>query len=400
MHTSSSSSTTSASCATSVTVGRFAPSPTGHFHLGNLRTALLAWLFARLDQGRFVLRFEDLDPRSRKEFYSAQLRELESIGIDWDGDILYQSKNLDRYEAVLRDLAQRNLVFECYCSRRELLEAASAPHAKPGVYPGTCRKLSKEVRCAKRKAFAAQHRLPACRLKAIVPQDFKISNHTDSSANTDGATGTDIFTRTHYSAKNRGPAKTEAYAKSARHIKAGEAVKTGSFTDGLYGEQEADIDDFVLRRTDGVFAYNLVCVVDDADQGVNQIVRGHDLISSTPRQNFLHALLHTPVPQYLHVPMLLNQDGIRLAKRDGAVTLEQLAELGWHSSDVVELLVDTLGIDALKGARSAGELLEGAKNAGLKPSDFPTTDRRLDINKLTAAGTVADESYQSRPDDL
>lgn len=237
-------------------IGRYAPSPSGDLHLGNLRTALLAWLFARHDGGGFVLRIEDIDTgRSSKESAERQLEDLAAIGLDWDGDVLYQSTRYSAYALALSSLD----TYPCYCSRKEILEASRAPHAIPGSYPGTCRN----------GAVVKPGKSPSTRLRSSV----------------------------------------------------------SSFTvhDFFAGTYTGDVDDMVLRRGDGDWAYNLAVVVDDAHQGVTQVVRGDDLLSSAPRQAYLASLLGLPVPEYVHVPLVLNKDGVRLAKRDGAVTLRDLS---------------------------------------------------------------------------
>lgn len=247
--------------------GRYAPSPSGELHFGNLRTAVLAWLFARHTNKSFVMRIEDIDEqRSSAQAAHQQLADLASLGIDWDGQPLYQSTRYSAYQQALSQLD----TYECYCSRREVVEASSAPHARPGIYPGTCRNLSEGERAVKRTELAAQHRVPAIRLRA----------HVD-------------------------------------HLE---------FHDFYQGTLTGEVDDFILKRggqTDG-WAYNLAVVVDDGFQGVDQIVRGSDLIESTARQIYLAQLLNPPVPSYIHVPLVLNTHGQRLAKRDGAVSLSQL----------------------------------------------------------------------------
>ena len=268
-------------------VGRYAPSPTGALHLGNLRTALIGWALARQSGGRFVLRFEDLDARSREPFRALQLADLATLGIDWDGDPLVQSKCHCRYEEAFAQLEAAGLVYECYCSRRELSQIASAPHTPPGAYPGYCRDLTPTERARKREELAAGGRGPAFRLRTN--------------------------------------------------------QQTLTFTDEVYGQQTGLVDDFVLRRSDGVFSYNFVCVVDDAYQGVNQVCRGRDLLSSVARQNYLHQLLGSTPPTWVHVPLVLNDNGQRLAKRDGAVTLEQLRECGIESAQVIRMFATSLG---------------------------------------------------------
>lgn len=262
--------------------GRFAPSPSGELHVGNLRTAILAWLFARSTGRRFLMRVEDLD-RARAGAEAEQLRDLAAIGVTWDGGVVRQSDREDLYTAAIGWLTDAGLTYECFCTRREIQEAPSAPHAPQGAYPGTCRSLGAAERAAKRAVRPA-----AIRLRSAVTQ----------------ATVQDLL--------------------------------RGSFT-GV-------VDDFVLRRNDGVAAYNLAVVVDDAAQGIDQVVRGDDLLPSTPRQAHLAALLNIPVPEYAHVPLILNANGARLAKRDGAVTLADLSGPGEGADRVRDALLASLGL--------------------------------------------------------
>lgn len=274
--------------------GRYAPSPTGDLHLGNLRTALLAWGFARRAGLGFHMRMEDLDDRARPQYYERQLADLAAIGVDWDGEVLYQSTRTARYDQIFAGLAARGLLYECYCTRRELSEVAAAPHRPPGAYPGTCRELSEAEREAGRAKLAGMNRCPAYRLR------------------------TDVVEL--------------------------------EVTDRLAGRYVGAVDDFVIRRGDGTYSYNFVSVVDDGDFGVTQIVRGDDLLPSTPRQVYLQRLLGYTSPEYIHVPLVLNLDGVRLAKRDGAVTLADLADLGWQPEAVRALLLESLGLPADAGA--------------------------------------------------
>lgn len=267
--------------------GRFAPSPTGRLHLGNLRTALLAWLFARSAGGRFLLRLEDLDPVAvRPEHERSQVEDLAAIGLDWDGPVVRQSARRRHHDAAIERLRDCGLVYECYCTRKEIREAASAPHGPlpEGVYPGTCRALTPAERAARRAAG----RTPALRLRAD-----------------------------------------------------GEVL---AFDDRLHGRVAAAVDDVVLQRNDGAPAYNLAVVVDDAAAGVDQVVRGDDLLLSTPRQLKLARLLGLPVPSYAHVPLVLAPDGSRLAKRHGAVTLSDRLARGETVARVVGRLAASLGL--------------------------------------------------------
>ena len=265
-----------------MTAGRFAPSPSGDLHIGNLRTALLAWLFARSTGRDFLMRIEDLD-RVRPGAEERQLDDLRAIGIDWDGDIVRQSERLGLYASAVDRLREAGEVYECFCSRKEIHEAPSAPHHPPGAYPGTCRDLTEAERAARR-----QDRPAALRLRA--------------------------------------------------------GIEMHAVTDLLHGRIEGAVDDIVLVRNDGVPAYNLAVVVDDGDQGIDQVVRGDDLLSSAPRQAYLASLLGYPEPTYAHVPLALNPDGQRLAKRDGAVTYRELTEQGL---DVRALMLASLGLSSV-----------------------------------------------------
>ncbi|CAM2985021.1 tRNA glutamyl-Q(34) synthetase GluQRS [Skermania piniformis] len=265
--------------------GRFAPSPSGDLHLGNLRTALLAWLFARSTGSRFRLRFDDLD-RVRPGAAQRQRDDLAALGIDWDPPVWRQSERASAYADAITDLADRGATYECYCTRREIQQAPSAPHAPPGAYPGTCRNLS----AGRRAELQADGRRPALRLRATV----------------------DEFT----------------------------------VIDDLRGRYTGSVDDLVLRRGDGVVAYNLAVVVDDAAQRIEQVVRGGDLLASTPRQAYLASVLGLPPLRYAHVPLVLNADGRRLAKRDGAVTLADRRARGQSPAEVRRALSHSLDLPA------------------------------------------------------
>jgi glutamyl-tRNA synthetase len=267
--------------------GRFAPSPTGTLHLGNLRTALLAWLYARAQGARFLVRVEDLDAgRVRPHFEAQQLGDLHAIGLDWDGAVVRQSERLDRYAAALARLEDAGMIYPCWCTRAELREASSAPHGPlpEGHYPGTCRRLT----AAQRAEREASGRPPALRIDA-----------------------------------------------GAARI---------AFTDRVHGAQAGVVDDFVVRRSDGAFAYNLSVVVDDGAQAVGEVVRGDDLLDSTPRQLWLAARLDLPAPSFAHVPLVLGSDGARLAKRHGSVTLGDRLDLGESTDEVRAHLAASVGL--------------------------------------------------------
>jgi glutamyl-tRNA synthetase len=265
--------------------GRFAPSPTGELHLGNLRTALLAWLFARSQDARFLVRMEDLDAgRVRPGMAAAQLADLHALGLDWDGPVVCQSERGELYAAALDRLESDGLLYPCFCTRREIREAVSAPHGAVGAYPGTCARLTSRQRAARE----ATGRPPALRFRT-------------------GTTTVDV-------------------------------------DDELLGRRAFAVDDPVVRRNDGAFAYHLAVVVDDADQSVGEVVRGDDLLDSTPRQVLLGRALGLPEPRWAHVPLVLGPDGARLAKRHGAVTLADRRARGESPADVRTALAAGLGL--------------------------------------------------------
>lgn len=282
----------------STTVGRFAPSPSGRMHLGNVFSALIAWCSVRSCGGSMLLRIEDLDPdRCRPEYVETLKDDLRWLGLDWDAEQTPQSQRSEAYTERFAWLREAGFIYPCYCSRGEL-HAASAPHASDGriLYAGTCRHLTPEERAAKTKP-------PAWRL--MVP-DYVIG-----------------------------------------------------FEDGLqswYDENLArQCGDFIIRRADGVYAYQLAVVLDDGSGGVTQVVRGKDLLDSTPRQLYLYRLFDLPEPEFYHVPLLLAPDGRRLSKRER-----------------------DLGLGALRG-RVSPEVLLGylAGLAGLIPSGNSISAREL-----------------------
>ena len=290
--------------------GRFAPSPSGRIHLGNILCCLLAWLSVRQQGGHMVLRIEDLDTARCPQRYARQMMEdLHWLGLDWDegpevggsNGPYFQSQRTDRYQAALEQLEAQGLVYPCFCTRAEL-HAASAPHREDGqvIYPGTCRNLS-----AAQIAERSLRRAPALRLR--VPEE-----------------------------------------------------EIG-FTDGHLGAARENLaracGDFLLRRSDGMFAYQLAVVVDDAAMGITEVVRGADLLDSTPRQLYLYRLLDLTPPSFCHVPLLLAPDGRRLSKRDADAGLEVL-QGRMSAQAVLGKLAYLAGFHPSAEPASAWELLE------------------------------------------
>ena len=266
--------------------GRFAPSPTGDLHIGNLRTALVAWLCARSTGGRFVLRFEDLDRvTSRPEHQRSQLEDLLAIGLDFDDSPLVQSTRFEAHHEAIDALTAAGHTYECFCTRREIAEAVRAPNGRSSLpaYPGTCRLLTDRQRAEHHTAG----RRPAIRLRGQ---------------------GTTIV------------------------------------TDRFLGRIALPVDDVVIRRNDGVPAYNLAVVVDDAYQGVEEVVRADDLLDSSAPQSRLAELLGIAPVSYVHIPLVVASSGERLAKRDGAITLADLRAVGVTPTQVRRALDRSIGL--------------------------------------------------------
>jgi glutamyl-tRNA synthetase len=299
--------------------GRFAPSPTGDLHLGNLRAALLAWLFARCADGQFVLRIEDLDqPRVRPGASERMLFDLRWLGLDWDEgpDIggpyapYIQSERQEIYRSCLQRLVDNGLIYPCYCSRAEIARAASAPQGDEGSrYPGTCRYLTQ----AQRRQHEANNHRPSLR--------FRVDDEW-----------------------------------------------TVSFTDLLVGPIEQQVQqavgDFIACRSDGIFAYQLAVVVDDALMHINQVVRGADLLQSTARQILLFEALGFPVPTFAHVPLLLDEHGKRFSKRIQSAGLEPLRAIGATPEQIVGQLAYDCGLVKRGEKLSASELAQRYKEDG------------------------------------
>ncbi len=312
--------------------GRFAPSPTGELHLGNIWTALLAWLQVRQAGGTFVLRVEDLDPdRSRPQLARQQMDDLRWLGLDWDEGPgtggphapYVQRERTTYYAAVLDRLAAHDLIYPCYCTRAEVRAAASAPHEpeEQGGYPGTCRHLTP----AERQERAARGRRPSLRIR--MP-----------------GTPTPI----HFDDLCRGPMDEDLASQAA---------------------------DFVLRRADGVHAYQLAVVVDDGMMGITHVVRGADLLSSTARQIWLHRLLGYPPPRFGHVPLLLGSDGHRLSKRHAALSIARLRTAGVSASRIIGMLACHAGLLSREEPVMPGELV-GLLDLSRLPREPITIDER------------------------
>lgn len=308
--------------------GRFAPSPTGALHLGNARTALLAWLQARAAGGAFVMRVEDLDfGRVRPGIMQTQLDELRWLGLDWDEGPdaggphapYVQSARGDHYDAALRSLAARGVLFACACSRRDIAAASSAPHAgeEGPRYPGTCRG------------------------HAVTPEAPSLLAHGRSQV------------------------------ALRMRVEPGDVC----FDDLLQGRccfsPTEETGDFVVRRKDGAAAYQLAVVVDDAAMEITHVVRGADLLSSTARQLLLYRALGRPAPAFLHVPLMLGEDGERLAKRHGSVSLGELRAGGIAPERVTGWLAATCGLAGPGETVSARELI--SRFAVERLSRAPTT---------------------------
>ena len=279
-------------------VGRFAPTPSGRMHLGNVFAALIAWVSVRSRDGEMVLRMEDLDTQRTSEEFARQLREdLTWLGLDYDRETPAQSKRSRVYDGYFDRLKEMGLLYPCYCTRSQL-HSVNAPHLSDGtyVYPGTCRNLSRE-------AQAAMNRAPAWRVR--VPD------------------------------------------------------RLWEFHDLVQGEYRlnlaTDCGDMVVRRADGVYVYQLAVTVDDGEAGVTEVVRGADLLDSTPRQLYLYDLLGLTPPKFYHFPLLLTADGRRLSKRNADA-----------------------GLDALRDRSTAAEILgKLAYLAGFNPSAVPKTAEAL-----------------------
>jgi glutamyl-tRNA synthetase len=306
-------------------ITRLAPSPTGALHLGNARTFLANWLLARQKGWQIQLRIEDLDgPRIKRGADKQLIDDLSWIGLDWDEGPVYQSHRLDLYRNAVQQLLSSGVAYPCVCTRREAESAASAPHAEDGssVYPGTCRNKYPSVESAERQVGRA----PAVRFQVSPePVDFD-----------------------------------------------------DSFAGPQHFEPERQLGDFVIAKADGTPAYQLAVVVDDAAMGVTHVVRGDDLLDSTPRQILLYRALGLAerIPQYCHLPLMIGPDGRRLAKRHGDTRLATYRQLGVKPDRLIAILARGLGVEDAPPSLQPRDLLETFRleNVPKKPIIFGPED--------------------------
>jgi glutamyl-tRNA synthetase len=313
-----------------VVVTRLAPSPTGRLHLGHARSFLLAWWHARAQGGRVVLRLEDLDDqRCKPEFADACLRDLEWLGLDWDGPVLVQSRELEPYEHACADLLARGRAYPCVCTRAEI-HALSAPHAGEGEqrYPGTCRGKWAALDAAR----AATGREPGVRLR----------------------------------------------------VEPGPVRVTDELLGGAEFDVQAEIGDVLVRRRDRAFAYQLAVVVDDARQGVTDVVRGADLWPSAARQALIQAALLIPRPRWWHVPLVFDEHGERLAKRRGDIALSELRAAGVDPRAVVAWAANSAGAGAAQRCSPAA-VLEGFDLRRIPRSDVAISAADLRVLRSARA---------------
>lgn len=301
--------------------GRYAPSPSGYLHLGNARTALLAWWHARQARGSFVLRMDDLDPdRSKPDVAAGILSDLRWLGIDWDEgpDVggpsgpYNQSQRGSLYRQALERLREARRIYPCWCTRAEVRRAATAPHGRPGsahVYPGTCR-----------------------------PRDHEAWRRADQPLDATGL-------------RDRAPAWRFA-------VEPGLTVVPDLLAGNTAVDVAHEVGDFIVRRSDGVAAYHLATAVDDAVQGITHVVRGADLLETTPCQMLVREALGLGQPAYAHVPLVVDESGRRLAKRDGDLTLAALRASGVKPERIVGLLAYTCGLIARPVPVAARELTD------------------------------------------
>jgi len=410
------------SCQSCPTIGRLAPSPTGNLHLGNAWSFLIAWLACRLESGTILLRMEDIDTqRSKKEYADAIIKDLSWLGMDWDGDIIWQSERDTLYESVMQHLDSR--IYKCYCTRKELRDLAGAPqqygqnhgqgkgqnHGRHheqshgqykthddmqnmgqvygenngenseknhttrfimpdagAPYTGTCRNLTAQSREGRE-----QNKTNFCLRLACPP--FSASEKQYLTFNP-----SHTLWQTPMPAKNRrvpSPSKNEAHKVLSHLEKHNEDLSISqanyTFNDLVLGEQKFSLTDcggdFALRRSDNVWAYQLAVSSDDMSMGINQIVRGDDILTSSPRQLYIYSLFGYPAPQFAHIPLLLDEKGERLAKRHASMSLKYMREQNTSPTKIISYLASLMGING--AFNNAKELLECLQNKDM--AKFP-----------------------------
>ena len=337
-----------------MTIGRFAPSPTGRMHLGNIFGALLSWLSAKSNGGRWLLRIEDLDPqRCRREYGELLMDDLRWLGLDWDGTPIYQSNRTDIYSAYLEQLRKQGVIYECHRTRADLL-STMAPHESDGRVV-----VHRESPTSPTSSTSPTPALPEG--ESPTPALPKGRENYPGKTGLSGTAGNPGNSRksgeTGHSGETGNSGETGAAGPGALRVEV--PHKKVSITDGHYGPLTVDlyeqVGDFVVRRKDGAYAYQLAVVVDDALTGVTEVVRGRDLLLSAPQQTFLAKLLDLPAPRYFHFPLLINEAGQRLSKRDKSLDMSVL-RYKYRAQEIIGYL---------------GHL------AGLQPKPTPMTPQQL-----------------------
>ncbi len=343
------------------TIGRLAPSPTGFLHLGNAWSFFLAWLANRFDRGILFLRMEDIDKdRSKKHFADNIVNDLKWLGLDFDGEIIWQSERFEIYEQKLKNILP--LTYSCYCSRKELRDLANAPQKERYVnfdlsiknkhrfimpdlgapYLGTCRNLTKQEQEKLEKSKNACIRI-ACPPFVLPREEIKLTNYIKLIGD--------------YPSKSKEKKSENQF--SPKHEKY-------QFNDLIHGKQEFSLlecgGDFALKRSDGVWSYQMAVSCDDMDMGINQIIRGDDILTSTPRQLYLYSLFNFKSPSFAHIPLLLDENGERLAKRHNSMSLAYLRENKISSQAIINYFAELLNIDG--NFINAKHLLSCIKQAG------------------------------------
>lgn len=337
-----------------MSTGRFAPNLTGALHVGNLRTALVAWLFSRSSGGRFFLRIQDLVPlMASYERARAQLSDLRALGIDWDGPVTYQSERLERYRSALERLQRAELVYPCYCTYRDVLAASEQCPDGPDYITLPPRRTTEVKETAARRT-------------AVVARHASVTGPLGSYPGT--CRGLSALRRAELEASGRRP---------CLRVRAGGVAVT--VDDRLAGSFTSAVDDFVVRRTDGTPAYPLAVVLDDADEGVELVVRGGEVLPSTPRQVWLAHVLALPIADHAHVPLVYSPNGEPLAKRNGAASLADLRAADWEPRDVLSVIAASLGLaEPGEPVHAAADLLDR-----FDPDRLPHTPWVFDVRRGT-----------------